>query len=60
VRQSGLPALRLARLSNVRVLEQARSEAQTIFAQDPKLSQPEHHLLAEQVARFWKGHGDLS
>jgi ATP-dependent DNA helicase RecG len=60
VRQSGLPALRLASLSNVRILEQARAEAQAIFEEDPTLSQPQHRLLAQQVARFWQGRGDLS
>jgi ATP-dependent DNA helicase RecG len=60
VRQSGLPALRLASLSNVRILEQARAEAQTIFQEDPVLSRPEHRLLAEHVARFWQGKGELS
>ncbi|MGD9315961.1 MAG: ATP-dependent DNA helicase RecG, partial [Anaerolineae bacterium] len=44
VRQSGLPALRLASLSNVQILEQARAEAQTLFQDDPKLSKPEHEL----------------
>jgi ATP-dependent DNA helicase RecG len=60
VRQSGLPALRMASLSNVRILEQARDEAQTIFQEDPTLSLPQHRLLAEQVTRFWEGQGDLS
>jgi ATP-dependent DNA helicase RecG len=60
VRQSGLPALRMASLSNVRILEQARTEAQTIFQEDPTLSLPQHRLLAEQVTRFWQAQGDLS
>ena len=60
VRQSGLPELRLASLSNVKTLEKARAEAQTIFAQDPKLESPEHQLLAEQLDRFWERTGDLS
>jgi ATP-dependent DNA helicase RecG len=60
VRQSGLPALRLASLSNVRVLEQARTEAQTVFQDDPTLSRPEHRPLAEHVSRFWQEKGDLS
>jgi ATP-dependent DNA helicase RecG len=55
VRQSGIPTLRLARLSNVRILELARGEAQAIFAEDPNLSRPEHQALAEQVSRFWQG-----
>lgn len=60
VRQSGLPALRLASLSNVRVLEQARAEAQAIFQEDPALSKPENQRLAAQVSRFWEGKADLS
>jgi len=60
VRQSGLPALRLASLSNVRVLEQARTEAQAIFQEDPTLNRPEHRLLAENVSKFWQEKGDLS
>jgi ATP-dependent DNA helicase RecG len=60
VRQSGLPTLRLASLSNVRILEQARTEAQAIFREDPALSKPEHRVLAEQVVRFWQVQGDLS
>jgi ATP-dependent DNA helicase RecG len=60
VRQSGLPALRLASLSNVAILERARAEAQALFREDPSLSNPEHLLLGEQVSRFWKDKGDLS
>ncbi len=60
VRQSGLPALRLASLSNVRILEQARAEAQATFREDVTLSKPEHQLLAERLARFWQGMGELS
>ncbi len=59
VRQSGLPALRLANLSNVQVLEEARAEALALFDQDPALEQPEHRPLAEQVARFWQEKGEL-
>jgi ATP-dependent DNA helicase RecG len=55
VRQSGMPTLRLARLSNVHILEQARAEAQVLFEYDPTLSLPEHQALAEQVSRFWQG-----
>jgi ATP-dependent DNA helicase RecG len=60
VRQSGLPTLRLASLSNVQVLEQARAEAKAVFQHDPTLSTPEHRLLAEQVTRFWRGQADSS
>jgi ATP-dependent DNA helicase RecG len=59
-RQSGLPDLRLAKLSDVRILEQARTEALALFRDDPDLSRPEHRLLARKVDEFWKGEGDLS
>ena len=59
-RQSGLPDLKLARLSDVRILEQARAEAQALFREDPDLSKPEHRLLARKLEEFWKGEGDLS
>jgi len=61
-RQSGLPDLKIAKLSDVSILEQARTEALTLFAQDRKLERPEHRLLAQKVAAFWqvKGEGDLS
>jgi ATP-dependent DNA helicase RecG len=59
-RQSGLPDLKLAKLSDVRILEQARTEALALFRDDPDLSEPEHRLLARKVDEFWKGEGDLS
>ncbi len=58
VRQSGLPALRLASLSNVQILEQARTEAQSLFEDDPTLSMPENQALAEQVSHFWQAVGE--
>ncbi|MBN1483649.1 MAG: ATP-dependent DNA helicase RecG [Chloroflexia bacterium] len=52
-RQSGMPDLKIARLGDVRLLELARQEAETILEQDPFLDQPEHAELAERVAEFW-------
>ncbi len=60
VRQSGLPTLRLASLSNVQILEQARTEALILFEEDPALREPEHQALAEQVDQFWQVKGDRS
>jgi len=60
IRQSGLPDLRLARLSDVRVLERARAEAQALFETDPTLGWPEHRALAEQIVRFWQTKTDPS
>ncbi len=60
LRQSGLPDLKMARLSDMTTLEQARAEALTLFEQDPQLSAEEHRLLGRKVAEFWRGQGDLS
>jgi ATP-dependent DNA helicase RecG len=57
-RQSGLPDLRIAQLSDMETLDTARSAAQLLFANDPTLiSFP---LLARRVEQFWRGHGDVS
>jgi len=59
-RQSGLPSLKVARLSDVRILEDARVHALELFERDPNLERTEHQLLAKKVAAFWKGQGDPS
>jgi len=59
-RQSGLPDLRMARLSDVALLELARSEAIKLFEKDPNLEKPEHHLLAKELARVWQQGGEWS
>ena len=53
-RQSGLPDLRMAKLSDVPLLELARTEAIRLFQIDPNLEKPEHHLLTEELARVWQ------
>lgn len=59
-RQSGLPDLRMARLSDVALLESARREAKKLFTIDPALQAPEHLLLRKEMARAWKGGGEWS
>jgi ATP-dependent DNA helicase RecG len=59
-RQSGLPDLKIAKLSDSTILEQAREIAKELFSRDPELQAPEHLLLGNQVKAFWKGKGDLS
>jgi ATP-dependent DNA helicase RecG len=52
-RQSGLPDLRMAKLSDVALLELARKEAERLFAKDRRLKNPEHALLVKELARVW-------
>jgi ATP-dependent DNA helicase RecG len=52
-RQSGLPDLKMARLSDTRLLEIARREARMIFEKDPGLAASENGLLALEYHRIW-------
>jgi ATP-dependent DNA helicase RecG len=51
-RQSGLPDLRMASLSDRDLLNAARREASQLMESDPELTAPEHAALSRQVARF--------
>jgi len=59
-RQSGLPDLRMAKLSDMALLEMARSEAVNLFQVDPGMEKTEHHLLAQELARVWPKAGEWS
>ena len=59
-RQSGLPDLRMAKLSDIELLELARSEAIKLFEKDSGLEKPEHSLLAKELARVWPQAGEWS
>jgi ATP-dependent DNA helicase RecG len=61
-RQSGYASsLRMASLSDVKLIEKARAQAQSLFELDADLSHPEHALLSEAFGRFWGGgKGDVS
>jgi ATP-dependent DNA helicase RecG len=59
-RQSGLPDLRMAKLSDVALLELARSEAIRLFEIDSALKKPEHKPLAKELARVWPQAGEWS
>ncbi|HEX9681382.1 MAG TPA: ATP-dependent DNA helicase RecG [Anaerolineales bacterium] len=52
-RQSGYAELRLARLTDLTLIEKARRAAAEIFETDPHLTRPEHGPLAERLADFW-------
>ena len=61
-RQSGYASgLRMASITDVKLIEKARIQAQQLFQQDADLSKPENALLAEAFGRFWgEGKGDVS
>jgi len=59
-RQSGIPELQLASLTDIAVLQIARKEAQAIYKADPYLKQPEHQLLQERIGELWRHAGDVS
>ena len=48
------------KLTDTRLLDLARREAQLIFEKDPTLEQPQHRLLVRQVDDFWNKESDLS
>jgi ATP-dependent DNA helicase RecG len=52
-RQSGLPDLRMAKLSDTTLLEMARSEAVNLFETDADLKELEHRALARELTRVW-------
>lgn len=51
-RQSGLPDLRMARLTDTKLLAMARDEAEQIMESDPFLEEPEHKALAIEMERL--------
>ncbi|HSM70011.1 MAG TPA: ATP-dependent DNA helicase RecG [Anaerolineales bacterium] len=61
-RQSGYASnLRMASITDVKLIEKARAQAQNVFDKDPDLAQPDHALLAETLGRFWgDSKGDVS
>ncbi len=48
-RQSGLPDLKLAQVSDLSLLELAREAARRLLARDPDLSLPEHRAVARRL-----------
>jgi ATP-dependent DNA helicase RecG len=60
-RQSGFAELRMARLTDVGLIENARREAMRLFEADPELARPEHRPLAQALERFWPARkGEIS
>ena len=58
--QSGLPDLKIAKLSNLHLLELARQEAIALFQSDNNLAKPEHRLLRQQLSQVWSKSAEWS
>ena len=52
-RQSGLPDLKMAKLSDVPLLELARNEANRLFKIDPELKKSDNKMLSLELSRVW-------
>ena len=60
-RQSGFSELKLASLTDVKLIEKARTQANIIFNDDPKLEKPANKKLKEAYKDFWgQESGDIS
>ena len=53
LRQSGTPDLKVAQLTDTRLLHAARIEAERLLKLDPTLDLPEHALMKAKLAAFW-------
>jgi ATP-dependent DNA helicase RecG len=58
--QSGLPDLKLAKLTDLHSLELARREAMTLFQKDPDLRKAEHQPLRQQLSQAWSKDAEWS
>ncbi len=56
VRQSGVPELRIADLSDTLLVELSRSLAAKLWASDTYLRKPEHAALRERMHLFWQNY----
>jgi ATP-dependent DNA helicase RecG len=59
--QSGFTDLRLANLTDIKIIESARQQANRLLDDDPSLQKTEHQLLSNALNTFWSnGKGDVS
>jgi ATP-dependent DNA helicase RecG len=60
-RQSGFADLKMAKITDVRLIEKARETAEALFADDPLLEKPENEILLQKLSAFWKSdNSDIS
>lgn len=53
-RQSGMPDLKMAKLSDIQLVELARREARSIFEKDPNLKSYEYYPLSGRLDKIWQ------
>lgn len=59
--QAGFGDLQLTLLTDTRLIDKARRQAETLLAADPELSQPDHKPIAAALIHYTRdGKGDLS
>ncbi|UYN90328.1 MAG: ATP-dependent DNA helicase RecG [Anaerolineales bacterium] len=59
--QAGFGDLQLALLTDTRLIDKARRQAESLLAVDPELSQPQHTAIAAALIHYTRdGKGDLS
>jgi ATP-dependent DNA helicase RecG len=52
-RQSGFAELHMANLTDIHMIEKARRQAQSLFSQDPALTNPQNGSLKKVFHEFW-------
>lgn len=52
-RQSGYSELKMAKITDLALIEKARRFAEKVFQEDPHLSQEKHRRLKKAMAKFW-------
>jgi ATP-dependent DNA helicase RecG len=52
-RQSGFADLKMAKITDIRLIEKARKAAESVFSMDPCLKKPENALLLQKLNKLW-------
>jgi ATP-dependent DNA helicase RecG len=60
LRQSGLPSLRMARLTDLEAVQRVRAAASRVLERDPGLEASEHTAIAAEVARLSEKAGEAN
>ncbi|MDM8518496.1 ATP-dependent DNA helicase RecG [Anaerolineales bacterium HSG6] len=59
-RQSGLPDMKFVKLSDTRLIELARKEAQAILQEDPNIETDKYQELQKKLENFWTERSDYN